>query len=277
MKHFSLTIFLCLSVIVLKSQNIDSNRENDKKKKEDQKIIQKEDLNEVGKMPDKVIQSKENTHLDFIEMSEEANQTTETIVIVTKKKNKRSKDKMLPPAQKFRVRLLIQNKNLHPMWYLMPYNGANRLPVNGLFNAEPSLIDGQKMLSMRLYQGEIPETFLREMLFTGIQNQHFRAFYLPAGATLKLKNFNIDCWQDSETVEFWAVKELKANNSTALQDILPYEAISSINIEINCPLDQNCSTILVAPDKDKSISTEPLRFVKADKVSKYQVRLNQPH
>jgi hypothetical protein len=271
MKRICLAIFLCLTALGLNAQNTDKTRESDKKK-DDQKVIK-------NKATDKkdLLESSKSAELNNIELSDEALQTIETIVIQKGRKNKKSKGKIVsPPAQKFRVRLLIQNKNPHPMWYLMPYKGSNRLPKNGLFNADPTLIEGKKMLSMRHYQGQVPETFLREILFTGLENQHFRAFYLPAGATLSLRNYSIDCWQESETVEFWAVKELKANNNTELQNAMPYNMLSSMNVEINCPSDQNCSTEAVAPNDNIAASTEPLRFVKANKVSKYLVRLNQP-
>ena len=276
MKRICLAIFLCLSALGLNAQNTDNTRERDKKK-DDQKVIENKATDKQATDKEELSKPSKSAELNNIELSDEALQTIETIAIQKGKKNKKSKDKMVsPPAQKFRVRLLIQNKNPHPMWYLMPYKGSNRLPENGLFNADPTLIEGEKMLSMRLYQGQVPETFLREILFTGLENQHFRAFYLPAGATLSLRNYNIDCWQDSETVEFWAVKELKANNNTELQNAMPYEMLSSMNVEINCPSDQNCSTEAVAPNDNIAASTEPLRFVKANKVSKYLVRLNQP-
>jgi hypothetical protein len=254
--------------ILLKSQNIDTSREKDKKEQESKnKGLEKVELSDV----------KQSDQLNLIRISDEDLSLSETIVTIKERKRyKHYKKSEQPPAQKFRVRLYIQNKNPHPMWYLMPYNGSNRLPVNGLFNSEPSLIEGKKMLSMLQYEGAIPETYLREMLFTGLPNQHFRAFYLPAGATLSLRNYSIDCWQDSETVEFWAVKELKANNSIELQNLLPYKTLSSLNIEVNCPLNQSCTSQLLTPDDKITVSDEPIRFIKADKVSKYLVRLNQP-
>lgn len=272
MKNIYILLFLTASY-GLHAQNIDTSREKDKKEREDRKatenkVTDKIEISDLNEIPE----------LNLIQLSEEEVNLLESVVITKGKKKSHNKQKSpQPPAQKFRVRLFIQNKNPHPMWYLMPYNGSNRLPQNGLFNAEPALIEGKKMLSMRLYQGELPETFLREILFTGLPEQHFRAFYLPAGATLSLRNYNIDCWQDSETVEFWAVKELKANNNIELQNVLPFETLSSVNVEINCPSDQNCSTVAVAPDEKIAVSLEPIRFVKADKVSKYLVRLNQPH
>jgi len=264
--------FMVFLSIGLMAQNIDTSREN-KKEKDSPKV---QDNISVEKLDEKELNKIENFNL--IQISNEELKLSETII--AQKSGKRSKKNtnksVQPPAQKFRVRLFIQNKNPHPMWYLMPYNGANRLPVNGLFNSEPTLIEGKKMLTLQQYEGSEPETFLREILFTGLPNQHFRAFYLPAGATLSLRNYNIDCWQDSETVEFWAVKELKANNSIELQNILPYEALSSSNIEINCPDNQNCMSKLLTPDDKITVSAEPIRFIKADKVSKYLVRLNQP-
>jgi hypothetical protein len=274
MKNVKLAILLFLTASYgLNAQNIDTSREKDKKEKNDQPLNESKAVESIkGEEPNKAIK------FDLIKITaEEELVELETVTIIkTQKKTKSNKKSVQPLAQKFRVRLLIQNNNPHPMWYLMPYNGANRLPANGLFNAEPSLIEAKKMLSMRQYEGLLPQSYLREILFTGLENQHFRAFYLPAGASLSLRNYNIDCWQDSETVEFWAVKELKANNSIVLQDILPYEILSSANVEINCPRDQNCQSTIQVPDDKIKVSEEPIRFIKADKVSKYLIRLNQP-
>jgi len=276
MKSYSLLVIISLFAIILNAQNIDSNREDDKKKKDEKEKIENKALDKKVNESEPNAATKITVESNLIQISDEAQEIIETIVVQKGRKKRQLKDKMVsPPAQKFRVRLFIQNKNPHPMWYLMPYNGSNRLPANGLFNAEPSLIEGKKMLSMRIYQGQSPDSNLREILFTGLPEQHFRAFYLPAGATLSLRNYTIDCWQDSETVEFWAVKELKANNNTELQNVLPFETLSSQFIEINCPKDQTCSGVAVAPDDKIAVSAEPIRFVKADKVSKYLVRLNQ--
>jgi hypothetical protein len=272
MKNFYFVILLFLTASYkLSAQNIDTSREKDKKERNDQNLNENKAVESFKKEEPNNLEK-----LNLIKITEEESIELETVTITkSNKKIKANKKSSQPPAQKFRVRLFIQNNNPHPMWYLMPYNGSNRLPANGLFKAEPSLIEGGKMLSVREYKGQAPQSHLREILFTGLPDQHFSAFYLPAGASLFLRNYNIDCWQDSETVEFWAVKELKANNSIELQQVLPYEILSSANVEINCPRDQNCHSN-VQMNENMKVSNEPIRFIKADKVSKYLVRLNQP-
>jgi hypothetical protein len=191
------------------------------------------------------------------------------------KADKKDKAGISPPAKLFRVRLQIQNNNPHPMWYLMPYNGAVKLPENGLFEAEPTLVSGNKMINSRKYIGKDPGTELIELLFTGVEKQHFRAFLLPAGGSLLLSNYNIDCWQDAETVEFWAVKELKANNKTDLQDCLPFSVLSSPKIIIQCHKENGCSPEDLEIENKAEVPVENIQFIKADKVSKYLVQLTK--
>jgi len=181
-----------------------------------------------------------------------------------------------PPVKIFRVRLQIQNNNEYPMWYLMPYNGAIAMPDDGHFGAEPSLITDNKMIDARRYFGAEVGSQLIELLFTGQPNQHFRAFYLPAGGSLILSNYNIDCWQEADKVEFWAVRQLLVNNKRALQDCLPYSVLSSSKITVRCDKETGCKPEpLENAGGQIQPPTEKINFIQAQKLSKYMVQLSK--
>jgi hypothetical protein len=278
MKYISILglLFFLMSAMSLKAQNIDIKKEE--KEKENGGKINPIEIPRVGNSPSAPDKVADEISTDFIEIS-----TEEAAIVTTRAdrkergRNRSSRQRNLsemPPAKVFRVRLFIQNNNPHPMWYLMPYNGAVKLADNGLFNAEPSLLEGNKMLSVRVYEGANAGTKLKELLFTGMPNQHFRAFYLPAGGSLTLSNYNIDCWQDSETVEFWAVKSLSANGSESMEKILPYDLLSSMHTFINCPKNENCIYDILSVESQASTEEQLISFVKADKVSKYLIKLS---
>jgi hypothetical protein len=190
--------------------------------------------------------------------------------------DKKTSTAKAPPAKVFRVRLQIQNNNDYPMWYLMPYNGAIAMPTDGRFAADPSLVNDNKMIDARRYFGTEAGSQLIELVFTGEPNQHFRAFYLPAGGSLLLSNYNIDCWQEADKVEFWAVRQLLVNNKRELQDCLSYSVLSSPKITVRCDKEIGCK-----PEPLENVGgqiqppTEKISFIQAQKVSKYMVQLSK--
>ncbi len=187
-----------------------------------------------------------------------------------RKKSRKKGRGIVPVAKNYKVRLQITNNNAHPMWYLMPFKGENKLPASGIFEASDSL---DSMLRLLEYKGLEPDTYLRELQFTGKSGSHFRAFYIPAKGTMLLSNFTVDCWQDSEMVEFWAVKDLKINNQDDFNKVLPYNFLSSSNAQIYCSSDKGCSPKLIEPEMiGNSIK---INFVRANKVSKYKVKLSR--
>lgn len=191
---------------------------------------------------------------------------------LSKKENTKAE---LPPAQVFRVRFKIKNNNNQAVWYIMPYQGAVSLPENGRF--ERAEMTDNLALEVGQYNGLKAGTQLLELRFTGKDQQHFRAFYIPAKSSFTLSNYTIDCWQGSEKVELWAVKEMHVNNERFLQDCLPFSPLSSTDVVVRCSKDKGCPWELVEWDNAlQNASAEmDLDFIQAQKVKKYSVQLSK--
>lgn len=181
----------------------------------------------------------------------------------------------LPPAQVFRVRFKIKNNNNQAVWYIMPYQGAVSLPENGRF--ERAEMTEDMALEIGKYNGLKAGTQLLELRFTGKDQQHFRAFYIPAESSFTLSNYTIDCWQGSDKIELWAVKEMYVNNERFLQDCLPFSPLSSPDVIVRCSKDMGCPWEVVEWDNAlQNASAEmDLDFIQAQKVKKYSIQLSK--
>lgn len=271
-----------------KKNKADTN--NDTKIEEREKGLENDDISEE-------IPSEQNS-LISIELIEDisAPDDTETIPtvgsgnVINKSENKKespivkdnnaekpSNNKGLTPppvAKIFRVRLKIQNKNEHPMWYLMPYKGNNSLQANGYFEANPNLSPETEVLEGRRYIGEADSSQLIEILYTGKAGHHFRAFYIPAQSAFTLSNYVIDCWQDADKVELWAVKKLLVNNQKSVAEWLPFSVLSSPNVVIRCDKNAGCSwEEIKRGNAIQPGATKNIQFIQADKINKYTVQL----
>jgi hypothetical protein len=179
-----------------------------------------------------------------------------------------------PPAKTFRVRLKIQNKNEQPMWYLMPYKGHNVLEASGLFKTL-STIPEEEILQSYRFAGSAENTSLIEVRYEGREGHHFRAFYIPAQSSFTLSNYVIDCWQDSDKVELWAVKELLVNNQKSAAEWLPYSVLSSPDVVIRCDPEEGCPSEKIEGDNaiQAGANGKRIEFIQANKVNKYSVQL----
>jgi hypothetical protein len=192
--------------------------------------------------------------------------------VVTKKEANKSE---APPAQVFRVRFKIKNNNPKAVWYVMPYHGEISLSENGRFEAEP--IGNKQPLAAVKYKGVKALTELIELRFTGKEGQHFRAFYVPANSSFTLANYVIDCWQETDKIELWAVKEMYVNNQRFLQDCLPFSALSSPDVVVRCSSDAGCPWEDLDLDNALQNATNELDivFIQAQNVKKYKVQLSK--
>ena len=179
-----------------------------------------------------------------------------------------------PAAKLFRVRLKIQNKNEHPMWYLMPYKGHNTLEASGQFKAMSSMTEEEILQGYR-FIGNADSTELIELRYQGKEGHQFRAFYIPAQSSFTLSNYVIDCWQDSDRVELWAVKELLVNSQKSVAQWMPYSVLSSPNVVIRCDPEQGCQSekIVVGNSIQAGANGDGIEFIQAYKVNKYSVQL----
>lgn len=189
------------------------------------------------------------------------------------KKEAEGKTTKAPPMQVFRVRLKIKNKSRQPIWYMMPYNGATTLPPKGHFKAASGLNSNANILQASSCLGEVKGTQLIQLNYNGQPNQHFRAFYIPAQSSMTLKNYNIDCWQEADKIELWAVEELWVNGLYPLQNWMPLNLLSSQDVSIACNRESGCLCNDLEPDASFQAKPETLDYIQANKISKYTVQL----
>lgn len=269
MKMFKLLVLAVLLITACGSPMVTKHQPESPKETEaaDDEVVTEELLdnveNEKELMMDLTVVNLEKTVDVVLEEQKMSEQNTGV------KKEKNSKNS--PPVQAFKVRFAIQNKNPEAVWYIMPYNGASRLPENGQFNLNNSLTV-EKALLAKKYPGQQAGSELIELLFTGMPNQHFRAFYIPGNSSFSLNNYSIDCWQEADKIELWAVRTLKVNNKIKLDDWLPNSVQSSPGVMVSCAK-EGCNSGDVEFDRPLNQHAVALQFIQAQKVTKYKVQL----
>jgi hypothetical protein len=119
------------------------------------------------------------------------------------------------------VRLEVRNPEDHPVWLLTRYYGDEPLAEKGEFKSGSDQPFGGQEYDGAAKGGKGKAV---EVVFLG--DRSFRAFYLPAGATVLFEDFGVECWSDIKEVEFWEASSLKVNGRTPLEKWLPYPTVS---------------------------------------------------
>jgi len=126
-----------------------------------------------------------------------------------------------PPMRFVDVKLEMRNSRDHPVWLLTRYSGDEPLPEKGDFQSGSDQPFGGQEYDGAAKGGEGKAV---EVHFLG--KPSFRAFYLPAKATIAFENFEVESWSDVTRVEFWEASSLRVNGRTPLEKWLPYPTLS---------------------------------------------------
>jgi hypothetical protein len=131
-----------------------------------------------------------------------------------------------PPMRFIDVKLEATNPRDHPIWLLMSaYADDKPLPEKGTFtSAEDQPFGGQEYDgAAKGGRGQAVEIHFRPS---------FRAFLLPAKATLTFERFTLESWSDVSEVAFWEASSLRVNDRTPLEKWLPYPTLSGEKVVI---------------------------------------------
>jgi len=133
-----------------------------------------------------------------------------------------------PPMRFVDVTLELRNTRDRPLWLVTRYYGDEPLPADGRFQKgwAPQPFGG------RGYDGAGAggRGVAVEVHFLG--EPSFRAFHLPAGATVRLEDYAVEAWSDVTEVEFWEASSLLVNGRTPLERWLPYPTLSDAKAAI---------------------------------------------
>jgi hypothetical protein len=129
-----------------------------------------------------------------------------------------------PTLRSYLVRLTLVNAQDTPAWVVLPYNGEDKLPENGIFANKMAQPFGGKQ-----FVGEGGSVV--EVQMHG--GKGFKAFHLPAKARLELDGYGISAWQDVNQMDVLEARGFLVNGKTPLEKWLPYPTLCAAKAKIS--------------------------------------------
>ncbi len=137
--------------------------------------------------------------------------------------------KLAGPMEYYRVRLVIENRNEKPTWFVLPYFGDQSLPDSGTFQKNaPGFQPHDQPFGAKEYRGT-GGTVIEVLMYGGAG---FRAFRLPAHGKLELDGYMIEANKSIGAVPVWEVNRLSVNGDVPLEKWLPYPTLSGANVKV---------------------------------------------
>jgi hypothetical protein len=175
-------------------------------------------------------------------------------------------------VQEYSVHLTLRNGHGKPMWFLFPVFNSGLFPKDGVFRHDG---DGQPFTAME-YHGQ--GGWAVDLVFRGGYRElgsEFRAFHLPAHATLDFNGYRITDYKQIDRAIVATAPELIVNGQTPLEKWLPYNVTADKHVAVQASTD---TTYLDWDEKHhrprQDYRAEKVRQIKANGFRRWSVRFS---
>lgn len=132
-----------------------------------------------------------------------------------------------PPMRFFDAKLVMRNPRDHAVWLLTGYYADQPLADKGVFQS-----NFDQPFGCDEYAGAAKGGKGKAVQIHFLGKPSFRAFYLPAQATVAFEDYPIESWSDVTGVEFWEASSVLVNGRTPLEKWLPYQTLNDENVVV---------------------------------------------
>ena len=140
-----------------------------------------------------------------------------------------------PPLRWYTFDCELENKTDKDRWYLMRYYGDDELPQDGVF-----LPKDRDSLPFSISKWGL-SGFTEVKFYGAHHSKGFKAFRLPAQGTLSMLNLDISACSKIKTVEVWQLNDLLINDTTSLEQWLPFEVLCARDAVVDFSLYRSVS------------------------------------